>query len=173
MMKKFRSVIAVFLAVLMIFTLGACGGSDAEETVTSADEAATPDSALVTDPDPVKIGDCTIDFLRAEKYVPFEDGESLLIHCKFTNNGTENTTASEELFISAKCGEDRLLEMDYQEKFRPEGYENSKKSLAPGESVEMFYIINYVKGIVEVTIQDIHGAIPEKLVFNVDTTTLG
>lgn len=44
--------------------------------------------------------------------------------------------------------------------------------VAPGESREFFYTLDYVAGVMEVTIQDLYNQIPEKLVVNIDTTTL-
>lgn len=167
-----KKVLALLMALLMAFALFACGKGDTSETTATADEVTT-EAPLDTDPDPVTIGDCEVEFIGAEKYTPFEDGESLLVRFKFTNNGTLETSAFKELFITAKCGEERILEMAYQKEYTPEGYDNFEKPVAPGESIEILYILGYADGMVEVTLQDIHNKAPQKLVFGVDTKTLG
>lgn len=169
-MKNIKSILALILAVMMIFTLTACNGSS-DETATP-DEASTSDEAVIAKPDPVDIGKCTVEFLRVEKYVPFEDGESLLVYFKFTNNDKVETSAFKQVYITAKCGEKRLLEMAYQPEFTPEGYDNYEQMVAPGESIELVYVLGYADGLVEISLQSLMDASADKLVFSVDTKTL-
>lgn len=173
-MKNIKSILALLLAVAMIFTLAACGeGGNTNETNAPETEAVTTTApATEPTPTPVTIGDVTIEYLRAEKYAPFENGESVLVYCKFTNNGTEETSAYKTLYLTAKCGDQTVQEISYLEKDRPEGMNDYAKMIAPGESIEMFYTLDYVDGVIDVTIQDLYNTIPEKLEFSVDASAL-
>ena len=165
-----KKILALIMAMLMVFALFACGKSDTTDTAT-ADEVATEEVNVI--PEPVDIGNSTVELIKTEKYTPFEGGESMLVHIKFTNNAPLATTASKEMYITAKCGETRVLEMAYQKEHSPEGWDNVEKSVAPGESVELVYVLGFADGVVDVTLQSVHNTIPEKLEFSVDTKTLG
>lgn len=165
-----KKILALIMALLMVFAIAACGKGETSGD-TTADEVTAEDTVVM--PDPVDMGNCKVEFLRAEKYVPFEGGESLLVHIRLTNNGTLETTASKEMYITAKCGETRVLEMAYQKEHSPEGCDNVEKSVAPGEAVELVYVLGFADGVVDVTLQSVHNTIPEKLEFSVDTKTLG
>ncbi len=173
-MKNIKSIFALLLAVAMIFTLAACGeGGNTNETNAPETEAVTttaPEAAPA--PTPVTIGDVTIEYLRAEKYAPFENGESVLVYCKLTNNGTEETSAYKTLYLTAKCGDQTVQEISYLEKDRPEGMNDYAQPVAPGESREFFYTLDYVDGVIDITIQDLYNTIPEKLEFSVDASAL-
>lgn len=174
-MKNIKSIFALLLAVAMIFTLAACGeGGNTNETNAPETEAVTTTAAPETTPapTPVTIGDVTIEYLRAEKYAPFENGESVLVYCKFTNNSTEETSAYKTLYLTAKCGDQTVQEITYLEDQRPEGMNDYAKKIAPGESIEMFYTLDYVDGVIDITIQDLYNTIPEKLEFSVDASAL-
>ena len=162
-MKNIKSIFALILAIAMIFCLAACGNDSNTTTTEAPTEPA---------PTPVTIGDVTIEYLRAEKYAPFENGESVLVYCKLTNNGTEETSAYKTLYVTAKCGDQTVSEIDYQQDKRPEGMNDYAQPVAPGESREFFHTLDYVEGVNEITIQDLYNQIPEKLVINIDTTTL-
>jgi len=172
-MKKMKSVFALLLVVAMTFALVACSGDgDTNTTDSSVD---TPPASVVESapaPKPVTVGDVTIEYLKAEKYAPFENGESVLVYCKFTNNSAEETSAYKTLYVTTKCGDQTIQEIDYLKEQRPEGMNDYAKKIAPGESIEFFYTLDFVEGVYEVTIQDLYNQIPEKLVFNIDTTVL-
>ena len=175
-MKNIKSILTLVLAIAMIFCLAACGG-DGDTNTTDAPQVEST-TAPVTEapteaaPEPVAVGDVTIEYLRAEKYAPFENGESILVYCKFTNNGTEETSAYKTLYLTAKCGDQTVQEISYLEKDRPEGMNDYAKMIAPGESIEIFYTLDYVDGVVDVTIQDLYNTIPEKLEFSIDASAL-
>ena len=171
-MKNIKSILALLMAVLMMLSLAACGG-DGNTTTTDAPETqAATEAPTEAAPEPVAVGDVTIEYLRAEKYAPFENGESVLVYCKFTNNGTEETSAYKTLYITARCNGEIVQEISYLEKDRPEGMNDYAKMIAPGESIEMFYTLDYVDGVVDVTIQDLYNTIPEKLEFSIDASAL-
>lgn len=169
---KIKSILALLMTVLMVFSLAACGGNGDTNKTDAPEVATTTQAPTEAAPQPVAIGDVTIEYLRAEKYAPFENGESILVYCKFTNNGTEETSAYKTLYITAKCGDQNVQEIDYLEKDRPEGMNDYAKKIAPGESIEMFYTLDYVDGVVDVTIQDLYNTIPEKLEFSIDASAL-
>ena len=162
-----KNIFALIMAILMMLSFAACGGASDNAT---ADEVAT--EGVVATPDPVDMGNCTVELIKTEKYVPFEGGESLLVHIKFTNNGTTQTTASKEMYITAKCGDTRVLEMAYQKEHSPEGCDNVEKNVAPGESLDLVYVLGFADGVVDVTLQSVYNTVPEKLEFSVDTKTL-
>lgn len=169
---KIKSILALLMTVLMMFSLAACGGDgDTNSTDVPSTEAAT-EAPTEAAPEPVAVGDVTIEYLRAEKYAPFENGESILVYCKFTNNGTEETSAYKTLYLTAKCGDQKVQEITYLEEDRPEGMNDYAKMIAPGESIEIFYTLDYVDGVVDVTIQDLYNTIPEKLEFSIDAAAL-
>ena len=169
---KIKSILALLMTVLMLFSLAACGGDgDTNSTDAPATEAAT-QAPTEAAPEPVAVGDVTIEYLRAEKYAPFENGESILVYCKFTNNGTEETSAYKTLYLTAKCGDQKVQEITYLEEDRPEGMNDYAQKIAPGESIEIFYTLDYVDGVVDVTIQDLYNTIPEKLEFSIDASAL-
>lgn len=168
---KIKSILALLMTVLMMFSLAACGDGDTNSTDVPATEAAT-QAPTEAAPEPVAVGDVTIEYLRAEKYAPFENGESILVYCKFTNNGTEETSAYKTLYLTAKCGDQKVQEITYLEEDRPEGMNDYAQNIAPGESIEIFYTLDYVDGVVDVTIQDLYNTIPEKLEFSIDAAAL-
>lgn len=170
---KIKSILALLMTVLMVFSLAACGGdSNTKETNAPETEVVTTVAPTESAPTPVTVGDVTIEYLRAEKYAPFENGESILVYCKFTNNSTEETSAYKTLYLTAKCGDQKVQEITYLENDRPEGMNDYAKNIAPGESIEMFYTLDYVDGVVDVTIQDLYNTIPEKLEFSIDASAL-
>lgn len=172
---KIKSILALLMTVLMLFSLAACGGDgDTNSTDAPATEAVTTTAAPATEPapEPVAVGDVTIEYLRAEKYAPFENGESVLVYCKLTNNGTEETSAYKTLYLTAKCNGEKVQEITYQEDKRPEGMNDYAQPVAPGESREFFYTLDYVDGVIDITIQDLYNTIPEKLEFSIDASAL-
>ncbi len=172
-MKNIKSILALLIAVLMLLSLAACGnGGDTNETNAPETEAPTTTAAAQVIPEPVNVGDVTIEYLRAEKYAPFENGETILVYCKFTNNSAEETSAYKTLYLTAKCNGEIVQEMDYMEEDRPEGFNDYAKKIAPGESIEIFYTLDYVDGVVDITIQDLYNTIPEKLEFSIDASAL-
>ena len=173
-MKNIKSIFALLLAVAMIFTLAACGegGNTNETNAPETEEVTTTAPATEPAPTPVTIGDVTIEYLKAEKYAPFENGESVLVYCKLTNNGTEETSAYKTLYLTAKCGDQKVQEITYQEDKRPEGMNDYAQPVAPGESREFFYTLDYVDGVIDITIQDLYNTNPEKLEFSVDASAL-
>ncbi len=170
-MKNIKSILALFMSALMVLCLAACGGGDTTTTDAPATVAAT-EAPTESAPQPVAVGDVTIEYLRAEKYAPFENGQSILVYCNFTNNSTEETSAYKTLYLTAKSGGETVQEITYLEEDRPEGYNDYAKKIAPGESIEIFYILDYVDGVIDVTIQDLYNQIPEKLEFSIDSSTL-
>lgn len=166
---KIKSILALLMTVLMMLSLVACGG---DGDTNSTDAPATTQAPTEAAPEPVAVGDVTIEYLRAEKYAPFENGESILVYCKFTNNSTEETSAYKTLYLTAKCGDQTVQEISYLEKDRPEGMNDYAQKIAPGESIEIFYTLDYVDGVVDVTIQDLYNTIPEKLEFSIDASAL-
>ncbi|MBE6737221.1 MAG: DUF5067 domain-containing protein [Ruminococcaceae bacterium] len=173
---KIKSILALLMTVLMMFSLAACGG-DGDTNTTDApqvESTTAPATEAPTEaaPEPVAVGDVTIEYLRAEKYAPFENGETILVYCKFTNNSTEETSAYKTLYLTAKCNGETVQEMDYLEDDRPEGFLDYAKTIAPGESIEIFYTLDYVDGVIDITIQDLYNTIPEKLEFSIDASAL-
>lgn len=170
---KIKSILALLMTVLMMFSLAACGGdNNTKETNAPETEAVTTVAPTEPAPTPVTVGDVTIEYLRAEKYAPFENGETILVYCKFTNNSTEETSAYKTLYLTAKCNGETVQEMDYLEDDRPEGFLDYAKTIAPGESIEIFYTLDYVDGVIDITIQDLYNTIPEKLEFSIDASVL-
>ena len=172
-MKNIKSILTLLMAVLIMLSLAACGGDkdDSKTTEAPATQAVT-EAPTEAAPEPVAVGDVTIEYLRAEKYAPFENGETILVYCKFTNNSAEETSAYKTLYLTAKCGDQKVQEISYLEKDRPEGMNDYAKKIAPGESIEIFYTLDYVDGIIDVTIQDLYNTIPEKLEFSIDASAL-
>lgn len=174
---KLTKILCLVFALIMVFALGACGG-DKNDTNNTTEAPATDTTAAVTEaptepaPEPVAVGEVTIEYLRAEKYAPFENGETILVYCQFTNNSAEETSAYKTLYLTAKCGDEKVQEMDFLEEYRPEGFYDYAKKIAPGESIEIFYTLDYVDGIIDVTIQDLYNTIPEKLEFSIDASAL-
>ncbi|MBE6685910.1 MAG: DUF5067 domain-containing protein [Ruminococcaceae bacterium] len=106
------------------------------------------------------MGDCVIAFDGAEFVDFFGDGYTRLhVYYTFTNNATEEKSASQKVFVQAKAGDANVSESSYYGDNVPE--ENGKEytNIAPGESVRCMAILDYdgtTADSIQVTIMDLY-----------------
>ena len=178
-----KKLLALLLALVMIFSLTACGGD--EEKDDAPEEVTTTEAEETTEPapqyPPVTIGDLTIEYESAVWYDPYGDGYgTMLVYFNITNNGTEAVKPGQKVFAKVLAnGKSMNAGMNYQEDVRPELHNSFYNEIAPGETarcLECFSGIyedgKRVDGVYEITIMDMYHEIPEKLEITIDSATL-
>lgn len=178
-----KKLLALLLALVMIFSLTACGGAEDEEKDDAPEEVTTTEAEETTVPaiPPVTIGDLTIEYESAVWYDPYGDGYgTMLVYFNITNNGTEAVKPGQKVFAKVLAnGKSMNAGMNYQEDVRPELHNSFYNEIAPGETarcLECFSGIyedgKRVDGVYEITIMDMYHEIPEKLEITIDSATL-
>ena len=182
-----KKLLALLLALIMVFSLVACGEKEepADKDEAKGTEQAGAETTEATEPTPeyppVTIGDLTIEYESAIKYPPFGDDQwYMLIYFNITNNSNEPIKPSTVVFAQAKANEKNLnVGVQFQEDNQPELHNSFYNEIAPGETVRVMEALcplfdngERVETVYEITIMDIYHQIPEKLVINIDSSTL-
>jgi len=184
-----KKLLALLLALIMVLSFAACGGEkeegkdEGEGQVQASEEATEPEETTEPAPQypPVTIGDLTIEYESAIKYTPFGDDQwYMLIYFNITNNSNEPIKPSKVVFAQAKANEKNLnVGVQFQEDNQPELDNSFYNEIAPGETVRVMEALcplfdngERVETVYEITIMDMYHQIPEKLVINIDSSTL-
>ena len=179
-----KKLLALLLALIMVLALVACGEKD-EPADKGNEGEKTGETTEATEPTPeyppVTIGDLTIEYESAIKYTPFGDDQwYMLIYFNITNNSNEPIKPSTVVFAQAKVNEKNLnVGVQFQEDNQPELHNSFYNEIAPGETVRVMEALcplfdngERVETVYEITIMDMYHQIPEKLVINIDSSTL-
>lgn len=136
-MKKY---VSLLLAILLVFSLVACGNVDDKDTKDNTD---TNDNTDTTTGDTVEnkdtpkeiytLGDYTIEYKGAKLAIDDRGYEAVIITLDFTNNSDFEATCSDHLFSSAEQN-DELMNWAI---FSADEY--YKKTAAPGETIDVTY----------------------------------
>lgn len=166
-MKKW---IALFLALVMVLSLCACGKDPAPEVPETPEEPVStekpapekpvekPDDGPAVSLDPVtaQLGDFEVTIQAAEHFTDAEDGNAIRCYYDFTNNSDYLTSAWEELTIEA-TQDGKVLDgtYAYAEDDVPE-YGNSSRNIIPGATIRCIeeYAYDPDGGIVYLTIEE-------------------
>lgn len=135
-MKKYLSML---LAIMLVFSLVACGNVDDKDTNDDKDVSVNDSSDDKDTPKEIyTLGDYTIEYEGA-KIASDDDGyPSVIITVGFTNNSDSEATCSDNLYAKAKQNDEY---MSYAMLSADEYY---KKTAAPGETIDVTfgYLLN-------------------------------
>lgn len=195
-----KKLIALLLALVLVFAFAACGGEEAQSAAVSeavVSEAAPVEEAPAEEPAPVEesvvsvveepaepevqevtIGDYHVVYDGALLYKPFESDVNppvVVVYFYFTNNSTEAYLPYTKIYCPAVQGETTLENIRYANEKDPAEWLDYKYNECPaGETVRCAIMYNITEGAgnVEVTFMDSLHTIEDKLVVSIDPSTL-
>ena len=140
-MKKLKSLLAILLALVVLFSFCACDSSD-KETDKDEDKVQVEgegEASVEEGPkyDPVTIGDLTIEYDGVTLYKPYETGSFYpLVYFKITNNSSEPIKPSTVIFSQAKVNDKSMTAgIGFQDDVAPDLLDSFYNEIAPGETV--------------------------------------
>lgn len=174
-----KRLLALLLALMMVFSLAACGGDDAADKKgeeTKAAEKATEAPTEAPKPN-ATIGDVTVEYDSAVLYKPYDNEvnkPNLLMYYNFTNNGEAETFPCKKIYFKATQDGNKVSTIGFLEDAKPAETDAYYGKVAPGETVKCAEAFQLDMEGGEVTIEfiDLYNQIEEKLVVTIDPSSL-
>lgn len=165
-----KKLLALVLALTMVFCLAACGGSNEKG---EADKP-TPTEA----PKPkATIGDVTLEFDSAAMYRPYANEvnkPNLLVYYTFTNNSDAEVFPCKKIYMKATQDGNSISSISYLEDAIPPEMNLFYKAVAPGETVKLVeaFQADIEGGEVTVEFIDLYNTIKDTLVVKTTPSSL-
>ena len=160
-----KRLLALLLALMMVFSLAACG-SDKKDN--GGDKNAT--EAPTEAPKPkATIGDVTLQFDSAVMYKPYDSEVSkpnLLVYYTFTNNSDAEVFPTKKIYMKATQDGSNISATSYLKDAIPPEMNLFYKAVQPGETVKLVeaFQADIEGGEVTVEFIDLYNTIKETLV---------
>lgn len=164
-----KKLFALLLALMMVFSLAACGSEDADN---NAAENADP-----TEAPKATIGDVTLQFDSAVMYDPYEseaNKPNLLVYYTFTNDSDTEVFPCNKIYMKATQDGSSISAISYLEDAIPPEMNLFYKAVQPGETVKLVEAFQAdIKG-GEVTVKfiDLYNTITDTLVVKATPSSL-
>lgn len=163
-----KRLLALLLALMMVFSLAACGGKDADK---KTDDKKASDKADPTEaPKPkATIGDIELQFDSAVMYKPYDSDVSkpnLLVYYTFTNNSEAEVFPTKKIYMKATQDGSNISATSYLQDAIPPEMNLFYKAVQPGETVKLVeaFQADIEGGEVTVEFIDLYNTIEETLV---------
>lgn len=129
-MKIFKSVLAIMMALLMVFSLVACGGDDAADN-NSAKDGKTEAFKETT----IELSESKITVIGAEKIIDYDEKDALRVWFDITNTTDESKYLAWTYEFKATQDDYELLETSSGVEFTVEEEGNDIRDVRPGVTV--------------------------------------
>lgn len=156
-----KKLFALLLALVMVFSLVACGGADIEG---GSDATEAP-----TEAPKATIGDVTLQFDSATMYKPYDNEvnkPNLLVYYTFTNDSDTEVFPCKKIYMKATQDDSSISANSYLEDAIPPEMNLFYKAVQPGETVKLVesFQADIEGGEVTVEFIDLYNTIEETLV---------
>ena len=160
-----KKLFALLLALVMVFSLVACGGDTNTDGGNDTDKA----TEAPTEAPKATIGDVTLQFDSATMYKPYDNEvnkPNLLVYYTFTNDSDTEVFPCNKIYMKATQDDSSISANSYLEDAIPPEMNLFYKAVQPGETVKLVesFQADIEGGEVTVEFIDLYNTIEETLV---------